>query len=886
MLHGRESLLRLIGKRRRSFSSSLACQLRSQGDSDLRSAEPSRSLEKRTFSRGDKGHDLEWVSCPADGDSVRGSDLAADSNLDECLARGKKRKFNQRTLLQVRFFSEPRGTNPVQVDNAKVNDCEVELHQDNQLFNSFESAEPPGPSLFNLDSGNGISSEESVVGNAAEGEVADPHFSCRFSTNARLPKIDSCQAKHKYFLETCIVGRRFCEKAELQHGARIYVLREPENARDENAIKVLCENQGCKFILGYLPRELARYLSPLIDGHQINCEGSISSIPKNALDSVPITLVCQEVVHQCDLNSEIHEDFELLWEKVLHANESAKVLPISTTKYQQNFCLLLEDVMNNHSQLFTDEEKSFIGSFCSLSGDAQRLFIRLYARKGPWFRSSNISYKEISDLDAAIQELQLTGYLCSFSSEIQSDRYELKDVLDVLTVNELRQLFSKDLAKNGRSPGHKQELVETIVSSYLSGSCPILPKKVLKYAGKLVKISSGSDVIFNRIQRLFFLNGEQDISAFLLVDIGLIKFPEYTCIVTQPIFNCRTDLLEYEEAIEVAQIMDEALDENDMEMISQYEDATRLLKVLLKRIKYDSRRGYWTLRLSVDLEHLGQFNESLSVAEEGIGDPWIRAGSRIAIQRRVLRLGKPPRRWKIPCYAEAVKRKITEVKITGRPLNNETGTKNLFYSYDGELCGVEQLALEYYAGEGGGWQGVHSESGIWMTIFGLLMWDVIFSPVPNVFLSKFQVAPLDLLTDDFYPARKDSMESQIKKIQEGMAEEMLITSWQLHHGTSCHGVNWDKYSLSDLRAAVSCVGGGPLASLCRHLAMDYKSWSSGMPDLLLWRFHGGDLDGGEAKLVEVKGPRDRLSEQQRAWILTLMDCGFVTEVCKVNPFPS
>lgn len=197
------------------------------------------------------------------------------------------------------------------------------------------------------------------------------------------------------------------------------------------------------------------------------------------------------------------------------------------------------------------------------------------------------------------------------------------------------------------------------------------------------------------------------------------------------------------------------------------------------------------------------------------------------------------------------------------------------------------------------------------------MWDAIFADVPDVFRSRFQVqdrnsseyflvhkktlrnscvrsemyilflllqmAPLDLLTDDFYVARKNLIESHLQKIQEGMAEEILITSWQLHVGTACQGVNWDRHSLSDLRAVVSCIGGCCLVSLCRHLALDYRSWSSGMPDLLLWRFHGGDRDGGEAKLVEVKGPKDRLSEQQRAWILILMDCGFDFEVCKVSP---
>ncbi|KAJ4848670.1 Fanconi-associated nuclease 1, partial [Turnera subulata] len=223
------------------------------------------------------------------------------------------------------------------------------------------------------------------------------------------------------------------------------------------------------------------------------------------------------------------------------------------------------------------------------------------------------------------------------------------------------------------------------------------------------------------------------------------------------------------------------------------------------------------------------------------------------------------------------------VCIQGRPLNCENGAKSRFYGEDGEQCGVEQLALQYYAGEGGGWQGVHTESGIWLTIFGLLMWDIIFSDVPNVFCNRFQTAPLDLETDSFYPARKSHIESQLQKIHDGMAEEILITSWESYSGTACRGVNWDRHPLSELRAAVTCIGGPCLALLCRHLAQDYGSWSSGMPDLLLWRFHGDYR--GEAKLVEVKGPRDRLSEQQRAWLLLLMDCGFNAEVCKVSPVP-
>ncbi|PWZ28428.1 Fanconi-associated nuclease 1 [Zea mays] len=402
-------------------------------------------------------------------------------------------------------------------------------------------------------------------------------------------------------------------------------------------------------------------------------------------------------------------------------------------------------------------------------------------------------------------------------------------------------------------------------------------------------------------------------SLMVKVEFGIVKFPDYVCSISHRIFQERNDLLEYEDAIRVAQVMDESLDNNKMDLVTRcidlsenrlcimpkrenaitperlpsffsrfsaswvyskiltlgvsvyerdrrYEDAVRILKTLLSTVACDRRRGYWALRLSIDLEHMGRSNESLSTAEGGAIDPWVHAGSKFALQRRVLRLSKPPRRWKVPSYADYVKRNIREVSIEGRPLNCETGAKNVFYGYDGELCGVEQLALQYYADEGGGWQDC------------LLDLVKIFSLRSLLFFTTLGTLQYDFFvlvqTDDFYKSRENIAESQLKRIRDGMAEEMLISSWELHQGTSCQGVNWARYSLTDLRAVVACVGGHRLASLLRHLAVDYRSWSSGMPDLLLWRFLD-ERGGGEAKLVEVKGPRDQLSEQQRAWILDL-----------------
>ena len=102
------------------------------------------------------------------------------------------------------------------------------------------------------------------------------------------------------------------------------------------------------------------------------------------------------------------------------------------------------------------------------------------------------------------------------------------------------------------------------------------------------------------MQRLFFLSGEQDLSAFLLVDLGIVKYPNYNCIMSDQILSSRNDLIAYEEvssdffleyyshilhlpiltftwqAIEVAQIMDQSLDENNTELVLRCLDISTL----------------------------------------------------------------------------------------------------------------------------------------------------------------------------------------------------------------------------------------------------------------------------------------------------------------------
>ncbi|XP_028059433.1 fanconi-associated nuclease 1 homolog isoform X2 [Camellia sinensis] len=959
MLTGRESLIRLIGKRRRFLPNRQSllstphqgflnlCEGKNGGNMTL-------SGEGSSEQGLDGGSDnktvvemcapRDWVTCPVCGNTVCGEDYMINSHLDTCLARGTKRKLKQRTLLQLNFCLQSKvkthssdsdhvGANVVQKGPDNIL-CDT-IHKLDGFVDGDEKASIQCKSLLNSES---ILCSDGSVENLINGDVINHRVGLpSLLPKNEMPKYEMAETMDDIcgrVLETFIVGRKFSDDAELNHGKSITLLRDPDNIKDCNAIKVLSADSGCVKVLGFLPRQLAQYLSPLMDNYCLSFEGCITSVPKHSLDVVPIQIICQNEIYFGEKEYDGIQVVKSLWKNAFHVAESAKSHPPSMAKYQQNFSLLIQEVLRSYPRLFSHDEKIFLETLTSLSDDSQRLFVRLYTRKGPWFRISNIFYPEISDCNQAFKELSATGYIRSVGSICDLQDNDLKEVLNVLTVSELREILCK-LKKKCNFGSRKQDFITSLLSSYADGLCPVLPNVVLEKTGTCIQISSSAESLIWRAERLFFLNGEQDLSAFLLVDLGIVKYPNYNCIISNQIFSSRNDLLAYEEAIEVAQIMDQSIDKNNNELVlrcielsgsrisnsssratqsstseslvtcfscfsalwvyskvvllgvsfleceRRYNDAINLLKQLLINFTSDGRRGYWTLRLSIDLEHLGCLNESLSVAEDGLLDPWVRAGSRTALQRLVLRLGKPPRRWKTPSFSESVKRKITEVHVQGRPLNCRTGMKSRFYGEDGEQCGVEQLAMQYYSGEGGGWQGVHTESGIWLTIFGLLLWDIIFSDVPDVFRTRFQTGPLDLDTDGFYEARKSLLEPLLEKIYDGMAEEILITSWESHLGTACRGVNWDRHSLSELRAAVTCIGGPCLASICRHLAQGYRSWSSGMPDLLLWRFHGDY--SGEAKLVEVKGPRDRLSEQQRAWLLFLMDCGFNTEVCRVSP---
>ncbi|XP_070023709.1 fanconi-associated nuclease 1 homolog isoform X2 [Nicotiana sylvestris] len=168
-------------------------------------------------------------------------------------------------------------------------------------------------------------------------------------------------------LDTFIVDRRFGNDGGLTVGGMIMLSRDPENVKDQNAIKVLTKDTDHNKELGYIPRELAQYLSPLIDKFHLRFEGHITSIPQYPHAVVPIQIYSSGIVSFGEKDSSSLQVFNSLRRNALLAAEFSKTHSPIPAKYQHNLLLLLKEVLNINGHLFTEGEKTLLEAFLSLS---------------------------------------------------------------------------------------------------------------------------------------------------------------------------------------------------------------------------------------------------------------------------------------------------------------------------------------------------------------------------------------------------------------------------------------------------------------------------------------------------------------------------------------
>ena len=88
-------------------------------------------------------------------------------------------------------------------------------------------------------------------------------------------------------------------------------------------------------------------------------------------------------------------------------------------------------------------------------------------------------------------------------------------------------------------------------------------------------------------------------------------------------------------------------------------------------------------------------------------------------------------------------------------------------------------------------------------------------------------------------------------------KEYFISEYEKHKHIHNLIVNWDhcKLTCSRLATILYCCGPKLVCMFFKYLAIDYKAWSYGMPDLVLWR-----ESEQKVKFVEVKSEADVLTD--------------------------
>eukprot|EP00511_Aplanochytrium_stocchinoi_P013364 CAMPEP_0204882420 /NCGR_PEP_ID=MMETSP1349-20130617/3446_1 /ASSEMBLY_ACC=CAM_ASM_000710 /TAXON_ID=215587 /ORGANISM="Aplanochytrium stocchinoi, Strain GSBS06" /LENGTH=274 /DNA_ID=CAMNT_0052041743 /DNA_START=1 /DNA_END=822 /DNA_ORIENTATION=+ len=228
------------------------------------------------------------------------------------------------------------------------------------------------------------------------------------------------------------------------------------------------------------------------------------------------------------------------------------------------------------------------------------------------------------------------------------------------------------------------------------------------------------------------------------------------------------------------------------------------------------------------------------------------------------RISTPPHRWKIGIHGLEPLREAPHVTICKS--NKESLVHEDIAGKRKRGQSVEDIALEHYCRKNK-WKGQHSENGIFLTIFVLLLWDTIFtsSSSNSPSLLPIQDLPLSLLngslmltSNERESQRRRKIMKRVEELRDGKGPDILEMVWRDHYGTYARGVNWSRNSMAELKHIVYALGPTVLANIVSLFVQSYMSWSGGLPDLFLWNEEN-------VKFVEVKGPGDTLSDRQRAW---------------------
>ncbi|TQV72809.1 VRR-NUC domain-containing protein [Aliikangiella marina] len=521
--------------------------------------------------------------------------------------------------------------------------------------------------------------------------------------------------------------------------------------------------------------------------------------------------------------------------------------------YLTNFLELVDYVYEQYNDLLNKQETEFYLNFKSLTKEAQFLYVRMLTRKGLVFRESKLNYQEIKDIQSASKTLS---------------KASLVELNPPLAAESLIPVFSKP------------EWISILKQLELDKETIVSIKKLSRGAldEMLIELDKEFDLYtlidepiillsqfeaFETFKLLFFGNLNQDLTDFVLRDLGLYRFESYQIDRNSRLFSSREQIENYLNYYQVLEGLDEALQGdckaiiNFHQLLPQVEATDNTLMRRVQRVN---------ISLARQLERLASLDQALSIYRENSLEPSRERQARILLKQNKVdrsleicqQIINAPRSESELIFAQefgfraAKKHKIKWPQPDGYKPPQET------ISIPQTEDNVEISARQYFSQYG---ECFYIENGLFLSVFGLHYWPLFFAPIKGAFTNPFQFRPHDLYEDDFLKKRQDiyqKLSLTVDNMQDNI--ENYLNRISEKQGTSTPFVFWELLTKDLLEFAFEHIPGTHWKQIFDRIFLDIKANRSGFPDLILFPAEGG------YELIEIKGPGDKLQKNQLRWM--------------------
>ena len=550
--------------------------------------------------------------------------------------------------------------------------------------------------------------------------------------------------------------------------------------------------------------------------------------------------------------------------------------------YLDYFNYLLDFVQEKYRHILNENEWRFLRKYYCLSEDAQCLFIRFCNRKGLFFKVNKLSYAELTDIPALLNELLEREFI----ETIDGEKHQTfgKELLSVFGKDELALNFSTPTALAIKLPTEnitpykklkKEELVEVVLQDFAFEHII----DILKQAEPVIKVCFEFEVTFMKF--LFFGNRYLDMTEFVMRDMGLVQFEHHDDDKLVARFNNRKD----------AEDKWLITDQNDL--FNQLKDTAPALEIYdwfmnftdsVNDISEIAKPSYERLILKV-----GIYLEKSKLYDEALNT--LRLTEQVPSRERQVRTLQ-----KLKSIDEAISLcqlmieypKNADEKFFASDFLNQINSKKRTHKKsttswlhqsesitisEGFRHQVEMGVVDYYESEGK--LAVFAENNIWRAMFGLIFWDIVFDPSLVAFHHPFQRRPSDLYLPDFYEKRKDLIISHLDSFEHKQALLAYMGErYESKFGIANPFVIWMEEMWLIVRKAVEVIEFEALKKILHEMSKNLVENLRGFPDLFMW-------DDTDYCFVEVKSPTDNLSNQQLFWLQFFLETGVKSKVLRV-----